>query len=526
MNLSKAHLQFLINQPNQSYKNFTRGIEKEALRITPTGALADTPHPPLLGSALTHSCITTDYSESLLEFITPVEPDAQKSIQQLLDLHKFSYQSHPNELLWPMSMPCFVGDEDDIKLAYYGESNTGKMKTLYREGLKNRYGSYMQVISGVHFNFSFPDSFWQTLAADKQQTCDTDFISRGYLSVLRNVKRHLWILAYLFGASPALCSSFLKDKQTNFPFKKTGKGTLYLPYATSLRMSDLGYTNKAQSSLGIRYNHLDEYIEGIQKAIKMPSADFAHIPSGGQDGKGEYKQLNQNVLQIENEYYSPVRPKRVTQAGEKPSEALIRAGIQYIEIRALDIDPFSPAGVSAEQVLFLDVFLTWCALIDSPNLHASDEFINAANMQQTLLYGRQPDIKLNRNDTEITLTDWAKDLFSEFEQIAKVLDQDGTGKHKTTYQDAIKQQLTKVNDSSKTPSAQIIEQLLTQNTDNSLLGMQLAHQYKKEAQARSFMQYSEATLAQQTPISRQKQTEIEAQDTLEFTDFLADYFKD
>lgn len=520
MNLSKHLIDFLRMQPAGFSAQLSRGIEKEALRIKPNGQLADSPHPKNLGSALTHSYITTDYSESLLEFITPVEQNTKKSIEQLLDLHKFSYQQHPNELLWPMSMPCFVGKEDDIQLAYYGESNIGKMKTLYREGLKYRYGSYMQVISGVHFNFSFPISFWQAWAKDKGQDCCKDMISCGYLSVLRNVKRHLWVLAYLFGASPALCSSFLKDKKSNFPFEKIGKGTLYLPYATSLRMSDLGYTNKAQSSLGIRYNQLDEYIAGIKKAIKMPSADFAHIPYGK---NGDYKQLNNNVLQIENEYYSPVRPKRVTLSGEKPSEALERDGIQYIEIRALDIDPFSPAGVSEDQVKFLDLFLTWCALVESPELHASDEFLNTANMQQTLLYGRKPNVKLKRDDQDISLTDWALDIFAELKIIAEIFDQDSTNK---AYQLALEKQLAKINNSDLTPSAKIINQLLEQNIDNGALGMQLAKQYQAEANTRGFYQFDPEYLNQETQKSFDKQVSIEASDKLDFTDFLQAYFAD
>lgn len=322
---------YLSSQTADFFAQFNRGLEREALRIDESGKLSQFDHPSALGAALTNHYVTTDYSESLLEFITPVESDIETSLAQLRDVQKFTYQHINGEMLWPMSMPCFVGGEDDIRLANYGESNIGKMKHIYRQGLKNRYGSMMQVISGVHFNFSFPVSFWQArgeLSEDKADvSCQQDLISTGYLATIRNLKRQLWLLPYLFGASPALCSSFLKDTEPTQTFKKIGKGTLYLPYATSLRMSDLGYTNSAQADLNIEYNCLAEYIAGIRQAINLPSAEFAHI--GSKDEQG-YKQLSTNILQIENEFYSPIRPKRVTESGETPSKALEQRGIQYI----------------------------------------------------------------------------------------------------------------------------------------------------------------------------------------------------
>lgn len=516
MNVNKNLLNFLKNQPTSYFAGFNRGIEKEALRIHASGKLATSQHPKGLGSALTHDYITTDYAESLVEFITPVEQNVETSIQQLLDLHKFAYQNQGEELLWPMSMPCFVGCEDDIEIAKYGTSNIGKMKTLYRQGLKNRYGSYMQAISGVHFNFSFPDSFWQAWATSQNKAANQSSIDEGYLAILRNLKRNLWLLAYLFGASPALCSSFLNGKSTPYPMQKIGKGTLYLPYATALRLSDLGYTNKAQAALNIRYNQLDDYIAGLRHAIRMPSADFANISAQA----GDYQQLNQNVLQIENEYYSPVRPKRVTESGEKPTDALERAGIQYIELRALDIDPFNPAGMSAEQIRFLDLLITWCALTDSADIEKEDESAIAENFQQVILYGRKPDLLLEKNNKPIALTEWANQILSELSELAQIFDGDTQG----LYHQALMAQQAKVENPDLTPSGKIMNHLLEHNLDNGTFGLQLAKQYRDESFERGFNHFTQTQLEQESKNSEQRQQSIENSDELDFDTFLTQYF--
>ena len=343
-----------------SLSQLGRGIEREALRVLPQGRLSEKPHSERLGAALTHPNITTDYSETLLEFITPVSHKPETAIAQLEDVQKFTLSQLDDELLWPMSMPCFVEDDDKIPLAQFGQSNIGKMKTVYRQGLKNRYGSMMQVISGIHFNFSFPKSFFQSLQAIEQNTDSLDdYISDKYFALLRNYKRFCWLIPYLYGSSPAICGSFLKNKPTDLPFKKSGKGYMYLEYATSLRMSDLGYTNSEQSSLKICYNNLSGYLDGVKNAINLPSKKFEKI---GVKVAGKYQQLNSNVLQIENELYAPVRPKCVAKPGEKPSQALKNRGVEYIEVRALDVNPFSATGINVEQIRFLDIFLTFCML--------------------------------------------------------------------------------------------------------------------------------------------------------------------
>lgn len=497
-----------------------RGIEREALRIDESGYLALDTHPLELGSALMHSRITTDYSEALLEFITPVNNKVEPLLEGLTETHAFSVRHLHGQRLWPVSMPCYVKDEHNIPVARYGSSNTGKMKTLYRKGLTYRYGALMQIISGVHFNFSVSQALWQSLydISDKSLTFE-DFISESYFGLIRNYRRLVWVLPYLFGASPALCSSFIKGQKTDLQFEKSGRGTLYLPYATSLRMSDLGYTNKEQEDLNISYNSLPEYLAGVNAAIKMPSANFANI---GVKVDGEYRQLNANVLQIENEFYSPIRAKRVTRSGEKPSEALARAGVEYIEVRALDVNPFSPIGIEASQVHFLDLFLLYCLLTESPKSDIKEEARLSANLKSVVLEGRKPDLELLTSTGTLSLKSWLETLFNTLQPLAKLLDGDASD-----YQSALAHWRRAVDDPNQTLSGQVIQHLIAKGQDHGQWVMKLAEQYHQY-----FIDYplSAETIAQyqaEAKSSLEKQAELEAaQSAVSFDDYLKDYFGD
>ena len=497
------------------------GVERETLRINPDGGLAQSPHQQALGSALTHEFITTDFSESLLEFITPPEQSVQTTITQLTDVHKYVMENIDEERLWPMSMPCFIEDEDAIPLANYGSSNIGKMKKLYRKGLKNRYGSMMQAISGVHFNFSVPDEFWQHwMQKDSNEAATKESISAAYFSLIRNYRRFCWLIPYLYGASPAICGSFIKGKETDFPFKKIGNGTYYLPYATSLRMSDLGYTNSAQSDLNICYNQVESYIASLRAAISQPSADYQKFVS---KKNGQYQQLNDNVLQIENELYSPIRPKQPTEHLEKPSDALEKRGVSYIEVRALDVNPFSAIGIEEQQFYFLDVFLMYCHTKPSAFMDRQQFEETENNLSAVVNNGRDPELKLSNEQQAIGLTDWALQLFAEMQEVAIVLDE----ANKTTrYSIALEKEKQKVLDPSLTPSAQIMQKLLSQECDNGNLGLALAEKYKQQLLNSDYGLMQAEDLIEHAKLSFEKQRAIEQQDNISFDDFLERYFSD
>ena len=499
------------------------GIERETLRINPDGGLAQSSHQQALGSALTHEYITTDFSESLLEFITPPEVSVQRTIEQLRDVHKFTVSNIGNERLWPMSMPCLIETEDAIPIANYGSSNVGKMKTLYRVGLKNRYGSMMQAISGVHFNFSLPDEFWQQwlqkTSGEKTDTmANKDAISAAYFALIRNYRRFCWLIPYLYGASPAICGSFIKGKETNLPFKKLGRGTYYLPYATSLRMSDLGYTNSAQSDLNICYNHVDSYIASLRAAINQPSSDYQKYAG---KVKGEYQQLNANVLQIENELYSPIRPKQPTESLEKPTEALDKRGVSYIEVRALDVNPFTAIGIEENQFYFLDVFLLYCVTKPSALMDAQQYEETEVNLSAVVNHGRDPELLLSNEQQSIGLSAWALQIFSEMHCVALVLDQaNGT----TRYSAALQLEKQKILDPSLTPSAKILQRLMQQKCDNGSLGLALAQEYKQQLIDSEYTFMNAQELAEHATLSIEKQRIIEQQDNISFDDFLSNYF--
>ncbi len=499
-------------------RGIQHGIEREGLRVSADGSLSQASHPAALGSALTHACITTDFSESLLEFITPPDISVKTTLGQLSDIHTHVYLQIDEEEIWPLSMPCFVGDEDDIVLAHYGTSNVGKMKHVYRVGLKNRYGSMMQAISGVHFNFSLPSSFWPVWCEMHDQEVSQDVISDSYFALIRNYRRMCWIIPYLYGASPAICSSFLHGRTSSYEFKTLGKGTSYLPYATSLRMSDLGYTNSDQSSLDICYNSLHSYVKSVRQAIQTPSDQYADIPAGE---NGHYQQLNANVLQIENELYSPIRPKQIAQSGEKPTDALSSRGVEYIEVRALDLDPYSTIGVNETQVYFLDVFLMYCLLKPSAPMSQAEYKQTEDNLTAVVLRGREPELTLAMDEQSMTLTDWAHAMFTQMSPIAQVLDKaNGT----THYSAALAFELQKIDDPDLTPSGKMLNTMMANDEDNSYFGKRLAKQHKQQLLARDYVHYTQADFDTMRLSSLSQQSEIEAQDTVDFATYLQTYF--
>lgn len=508
----------------QNIIGIRRGIERETLRLKPDGTLSQQDHPLALGSALTHPLITTDFSEALLEFITPATSSIETTVAQLTDIHRFAMRQLGDERLGAGSMPGFIAHQDEIRLAYYGESNVGKMKTLYRQGLKNRYGSMMQAISGVHFNFSIPESFWasyQQLLGDTQPL--QEFISAQYLHLIRNYKRYVWLIVYLFGASPAMCQSFLQGRQSKYNFQTLGKGTLYLPYATSLRMSDLGYTNSAQSSLAITYNSLPDYIRGLHQAITTPSAEYDAI---GFEKDGQYQQLNGNILQIENEFYSTIRPKRTIKSGERPTCALAKRGVEYIEVRALDVNPFCAVGITAAQMRFLDLFLLYCLLEDSPELDAAAQAVTEQNLKKVVTDGRRLNLELDQDGQPRLMQDWAEEIFAELSPIAAWLDEayQTADDEERSYQAVLKQHYLALLDPTRTLSGKMLGLLQANQQDCGAVDLQLADLYRQQLLSGDYQYYQPEDFSRMAADSLAEQQQIEAADTVGFAEYLQQYF--
>lgn len=502
-----------------SLAGIRRGIEKESLRINNNGKLAHTAHPAALGSALTHPWITTDYSEALLEFITPPTQALHEPLEFLDTIHRYTYQHLDDELLWVNSMPCIMGEDDDIPIARYGTSNVGMMKHIYRRGLGVRYGRRMQTIAGIHYNFSFPESFW---TLHQQQEGDQrplqTFISDRYFDLLRNFQRYSWMLVYLFGASPAVCASFLRGRK--HALEQRAGHTLFQPLATSLRMSDLGYQNNAQSQLHISYNNLDDYVSTLTRAIKTEDPVYRRL---GVTAGGEYQQLNANILQIENEYYSSIRPKRTIQRGERPTLALARRGVEYIEIRALDLNPFEPLGINLEQIRFLDIFASYCLLLESPTLSETDLADSKQNIRQVVYRGRDPDLKLCNWGQPVAMRDWATEKFDQMESIAELFDRITDTDN---YRRALAAQRDKLHHPEGTASARILDELDRRNLSFFHFAMEQAEKHRAYFLDRPLDDDRRHEFAELATRSLADQKQLEEQDHQPFDEYLAAYFRD
>jgi len=495
-----------------------RGIERESLRVTPDGQLAMTPHPRALGSALTHPSLTTDYSEALIELITPAEHDAAITLDKLDELHRFVYPRLGGEILWNTSMPGLLPDTDDgIPIAQYGSSNIGKLKYVYRVGLALRYGRTMQTIAGIHYNYSLNEEVWRLLHADQQSTASAvDFQSERYLALIRNFRRTNWLLMYLFGASPALDRRFLRER--NHTLETFDADTLYRPYATSLRMSDLGYSNTtAQAALHADYDTLHGYLDALAKAVSQPYPPYEKI---GTQRDGEWVQINTNVLQIENEFYSTIRPKRVTYPGERPLHALAARGVQYVEVRCMDIDPFEPTGIALETARFLDAYLLVCALEESPLLPPGAYCEANQNFGRVTQEGRKPGLELTRDGQPIAMREWADELFAKIEIAAKALDAlRGDDSHAR----ALAAQRAKLADASLTPSARVLQTMRDKQQSFLAFALEQSEAHAAYFRARPLDAGATQAFADLATQSLEQQAKLERDEVGSFDAFVAAY---
>ena len=485
---------------HERLKGIRRGIEKESLRATPTGGLALTPHPAALGSALTHPNITTDYSESQLELITGVHASVEQCLEELTQIHQFVYRALGDEMLWVSSMPCNLPADETIPIGRYGSSNVGRAKSVYRMGLAHRYGRRMQTISGIHYNWSMPG------ISDAQ-----------YFGLIRNFRRNAFLLLYLFGASPAVCSSFLAGRQHEL--RELTPGTMYMPYGTSLRMGRLGYQSDAQASLAVSYNSLEGYAASLDEALTKPYRAYEAV--GIMNPGGEYNQLATTLLQIENEFYGTIRPKRVIRPGERPLHALRERGVEYVEVRLMDLDPFVPAGIKAQTIRFLDIFLLHCLLSDSPPDTREEIAALGRNQHKTAAFGREPGLLLERDGQEVSLAGWGSEIAAACMPIAAALD----AAHQTSdYSDAVRAAQALLAEPAMLPSARVL-QAMERDHANSFIDFGCAQSEQTKAKLLK-LPYAGTLHAKMEAAVRQsvaQQAAVEAADTMPFEVFRQQY---
>ena len=479
------------------------GIEKESLRSLATGGLALTPHPAALGSALTHPSITTDFCESQLELVTGVHHGVDAALKELTEIHQFTYRSLQavgDEMLWVSSMPCGMPTDETIPVARFGSSNVGRAKSVYRLGLSHRYGRRMQTISGIHYNWSLPG-----------------VSSEQYFGLIRNFRRQAFLLLYLFGASPAVCSSFVAGRQHEL--QQLSSNTMYMPYGTSLRMGRLGYQSDAQASLAVSYNSLEGYAASLQDALTRAYPAYEAV--GIQNPGGDYNQLATTLLQIENEFYGTIRPKRVIFQGERPLHALRERGVEYIEVRLMDLDPFEPVGITTQTMRFIDIFLLHCLLSDSPDDTPAEIIALAKNQHATAARGREPGLMLERDGQNVGLTAWGRDIVRDCAPIAAALDKAHGGDH---YAAALAASAAALTDASLLPSARVLA-AMAQNHDNSFVSFVRAQSEKTRDVLRTlpWADTQQAHFEALSGASVVAQKKIEADDTMPFEVYRQQY---
>jgi len=485
---------------SEHLKGMRRGIEKESLRANADGSLAMTPHPKALGSALTHPHITTDYSEAQLELITGVHATPERCLEELMHIHQFTYRALGDEMLWVSSMPCNLPADENIPIGRYGSSNVGRAKSVYRMGLAHRYGRRMQTISGIHYNWSLPD-----------------VSSEEYFALIRNFRRRAFLLLYLFGASPAVCSGFVAGR--HHELQPLGAGTLYMPHGTSLRMGRLGYQSEAQSTLAVSYNSFEGYAASLQEALTKPYPAYEAV--GIVNPGGEYNQLATSLLQIENEFYGTIRPKRVIRRGERPLHALRERGVEYVEVRLLDLNPFVPIGITPQTLHFLDVFLLHCLLSDSPPDTPQEIAALARNQHKTAAFGREPGLRLERGDGEAKLVDWGRELLDSFAPVAAILD----ATHGTSdYTDALRGAHTLLDHPDLLPSARVLA-VMQADFGNcaTAFGCAQSQQTRSKLLALPFSAALHAKFVALSEQSVRDQQAIEAADRIPFETFRQQY---
>lgn len=515
-----------------------RGFEKECLRVDSKGNLAQTPHPKALGSSLTHPMIITDYSEALLEFVTPPTDNLEEPITLLNDIQHYtslvlaqamnakgenskSIEELKSEILWVASMPCYLPKENQIPIAEYGHSNVGQLKHIYRHGLGYRYGRCMQTIAGIHYNFSLSDAFWQAYQTQFPALAvlsPLNFVSEQYLSMLRNARRWSWILPFLFGASPAVCASFFNNKKVDL--ETFGTDTFIGQYATSLRLSDLGYNSKIQARAEISYNSLDEFIRTMHNAVHTKAPEYQKI---GVYENGEYRQLNDNILQIEDEHYAMFRPKRVAGRNERTLAAIMRAGIEYVEVRALDLNPYINEGVEPETVYFLDTFLLSCLLLDSPPLEDAENQRIGYNLSQIVRYGRQPGLELrDEQETLRKVSDWGIEIIDQMLEVAQLLDKAYSCQKFTL---ACKKARENFLNIERLPSAQILKEMTTKQSSHFEFAWHWSQYHQQQYLTKPFPAHKLEYFRELALESLKEKSALEQSDTLSFKDYLAQYLE-
>lgn len=432
------------------------GIERECLRVDKNGYLSMKPHPLELGKKEENKYITTDFSESQIEMITPPLSNVEDTYKFLNTLYDIVAMNIGDEYLWPQSMPCIIPDDDKIPVAKYN----GEVKnTEYREMLLKKYGGKKQLISGIHFNFSFGDDLIEKLyKSSKYEGTIEEFKDDVYLKTARNFLRYRWIIIYLFGGTAAIHHTYSENCKRNL--KEFTEDSFSGEGAISYRNSDCGYKNKVK--IFPDYSSVERYVNSVKGFI---------------DNK---------VISCHKELYSAVRIKPYDTANF--FDSLLSRGIQYLEFRCIDINPFEKCGISYDDLKFLQIFMVYLLVKEESKYDNWQD--DALKNENIISVNGQNDVYLMRDGIKIKKKLYAEEIIRE---IIKLNDD-----FKLDREDVITKMLKKFEDKNKTYSHKLYEMIKKDGYVSS--DMNLAKKYKESAFTNRFKLYGYEDLELSTQI--------------------------
>ncbi|MDC3006457.1 glutamate--cysteine ligase [bacterium] len=387
-----------------SDKKTYKGLEKENLRTDLEGKISGNKFPCNLGSHHFNKYITLDYSEPHFEIVTPPFEDNLELFKFLKDLHLYLEQQIEDDFLWNYSMPPKF-KKKYITLPPSGDINKSKLAYLYRLGLRNRYGDKMQSTAGIHFNISFSSSVIDSLGGDKDEI---------YLCACRNFLRIFPQVLRVIGASPVAHKSFIKDRDINAEF--LNRTDCYLPKATSLRVSKLGYYSEEQEQKFINFNSLKDYLEIIKYYINVPNKRFKEI----EIELANPKQINNGTIQMESELYNHIRPKGEFTTNERQYNQLKKGGIKYLELRSIDLNPYTAYGISQIEIEFLELLSIYCILCGNEKIDPIEEIKIKENIRRASESGQDCNLicSFEKGDAEKNIKALTQELLESLESLS------------------------------------------------------------------------------------------------------------
>lgn len=422
------------------------GIEREGLRCEISGKLALTPHPEVFGEKLRNPYITTDFSESQLELITPAMDTLEETYDFLSGLYDIAVMEIGDEYIWPQSMPCIIPEDKKIPIARFCKCPPGVDAESYRQKLMLKYGGKKQLVSGIHYNFSFKESLIQKLHTAYAPQLDTkSFKNSLYLKVTRNYLRYRWLIIYLLGSTSTMHETYVEacGKQ----LKKISSDSFSSDGALSYRNGDCGYQNK--TAIFPNYDSVGEHIASLERFIK------------------------EGTIESHKELYSQIRLK--AKDNGNLLESLQKDGICYLEYRSIDINPFDRAGISLNDLYFMQLFNLYLLFKEESDYTLWQE--EALENQKAIATHGQKELQLKKDGNLVLKENWGMEMLQEMRKLNDTLGLDK--------QDVIEIMEKRLKDYQLTYAYQLVEAVKREGYVAACLN--LAKQYKDEAYKARFI---------------------------------------